>query len=88
MARYEIMAPADRTSLFSSLIWKFAARMFARSVAIQVMRRYPEAEGDRWVVEMDDEARLEELAVAAHELVDATPTALRRGRGRTDTPRS
>jgi hypothetical protein len=71
MAQYETLVPAERATLFNSLLWDFVARMLGCSVPIHVVRRYPEADGDRWVVEMDDEARLEELAAEARERVGA-----------------
>jgi len=71
MAQFETLVPAERASLFNSLLWDFVARMLGCSVPIHVVRRYPDVGGDRWVVEMDDEARLEELAVETRERVGA-----------------
>ena len=69
MAQFETLVPAERASLFDSLLWDFVARMLGCSVPIHVVRRYPAVGGDRWVVEMDDEARLAELVKEARERV-------------------
>ncbi len=71
MAQFETVVPAGRASVFNSLLWEFVARMLGCSVTIHVVRRYPDAHGDRWVVEMDDEARLEAFAVMARDRVGA-----------------
>ncbi len=71
MAQFETLVPSERASLFNSVLWDFVARMLGCSVPIHVVHRYPDAGGDRWVVEMDDEGRLEELAVEARERVGA-----------------
>jgi hypothetical protein len=88
MAQFETLVPTRQAKLFESMLWDFVARMLGCSVPVHVVRRYPDAKGDRWVVEMDDEARLEELAVEARELVSAAPTTIRRRRRSTDSPQS
>lgn len=61
MAQFETLVPADKASVFSSTLWDFVARMLGCSVEVDVVRRYPDAAGDRWIIEMDDELRLEEF---------------------------
>jgi len=73
MAQFETRVAAERASLFQSVLWDFVARMLGCSVPIHVVRRYPDPEGERWVVEMDDEARLQELVTAARERAGASP---------------
>lgn len=68
MAQFETTVPAEKASVFNSVLWDFVARMLGCSVPVTVVRRYPAPTGDRWVVEMDDEARLGELAKAARDL--------------------
>ncbi len=69
MAQFETLVPADRVGVFNSLLWDFVARMLGCSVAVHAVVRYPGTDGERWVVEMEDEARLEELVAEARERV-------------------
>jgi len=69
MARYETLVTTEQAGVFDSVLWAFVARMLGCSVPVHVVRRYPDALGDRWVVEMDDEDRLQELALEARRAV-------------------
>jgi hypothetical protein len=65
MARFETRARSEEASLFDSVLWAFLARMLGCSVPVNVVRRCPEADGERWIVEMDDEYHLQELTLEA-----------------------
>jgi hypothetical protein len=65
MARYETLVRTEQASVFSSVLWDFLARMLGCSVPVHVVHRYPDGDGERWIVEMDDEERLDELRAEA-----------------------
>ncbi len=68
MARFETLVTVEEASVFDSALWAFLARMLGCDVPVRVIHHYPDRDGERWVVEMDDEDHLQEFAAETRRL--------------------